>query len=74
MCKLLSLEDHGITDESNIEVRLSSGLLGGADEASDTTKTFDTVASADPSKDQSAGKSYTIFDFVKQQELFSTLG
>ena len=31
MCNLLTLDDHGVCDQSNITLKLCPGLLGGAD-------------------------------------------
>ncbi len=51
MCDLLSLEDHGITNDSNIGLKVTPGLLGGADKPKEGEN--EKTTSGDPATTQS---------------------
>ena len=39
MTNVLTLDDHGVKDQSNIELKLCEGLLGGADRPAEPVTT-----------------------------------
>ncbi|XP_072043002.1 uncharacterized protein [Amphiura filiformis] len=58
MCNLLTLGDHGVKTQANLEMKILPGLLGGSDkpqESSDDRKRKNTFSAASPEEDDNAG-------------------